>query len=603
MAAGQASVSQSGSSTTITQSSSKAIINWQSFSIGASESVQFAQPGRSAVTLNRVQGPQSSQIFGSLSANGQIFLVNPNGVLFGAGASVNVGGLVATTSDISDQNFMSGRYAFDKPSANPNASVINQGAINIAPGGYAALSAAAVQNSGTIEAKLGTVVLGGAKAFTLDFNGDKLLSYQITQSVDQAPVGPDGNPVAALVSNSGKIAADGGRVMMSASAAKGVIDNVINLTGVVQANTIRKENGVVVIGNVDLDGGANGNVQVAGQVSANGGANRAGGTIAASGDSVTIASEAAVSATGATGGQVMLTAANVASNAGTVDVSGQSGGAVAVNAAVVINQGAVRADGTAKTGGSVAVNFASNYVDTQGATLSAQGAQQGGQVALTGAANSALFASGTMTATSSAGLGGGATLTATTINLVAAQINVSGATGGGAIRVGGDLHGAGALAHATTAYVNPAATLKADALVSGNGGTVVVWSDATTVMQGSLTARGGATGGNGGTIEVSSKGVATVSGVTDAGAPLGNAGSLLVDPKNIVISSSAVSQFNFTDPLGGAGDGFGNSTVLTLSTGNVVITAAQYDRGGLFSRRCGLSVQWRDRRPDQYPHR
>src|SRR5262249_8415767 len=205
-AAGQAGIAQSGGTTTVTQSSNKAIINWQGFSVGKSESVQFQQPDRSAVTLNRVQGPGASDIQGNLSANGQVWIVNPNGVMFGPGATVNVGGLLATTSNISDQNFMAGKYQFDQASPNPNARVVNQGTINVAPGGYAALSAAAVENTGTVNATTGTVVLGGAKAFTVDFQGDKLLSYQVTQPVDQTPLGPDGKPVEALIKQGGTIA-------------------------------------------------------------------------------------------------------------------------------------------------------------------------------------------------------------------------------------------------------------------------------------------------------------------------------------------------------------------------------------------------------------
>ncbi len=570
VAAGSASIAQSGTRTTVTQSSGKAIINWQSFSIGARESVRFAQPNKSAIALNRVQGPGSSEIYGSLSANGQVWLVNPNGVLVGPGAAVNVAGLVAPTSNLSDANFMAGKYSFDQPSANPNARVVNQGTINIAPGGYAALSAAAVENAGTINATLGTVALGGAKAFTVDFTGDKLISYQITQPVDQVPLGPDGTPVAALVSHSGTIAADGGRVVMAAAAAKGIIDNAINLAGVVQANTIRSDNGVIVVGAVELDAGANG-LQVSGQVAAHGAA-AGGGTIAARGDSVTITSGAALDATGATtGGRVAVVAASLINHAGVIDASGATGGTATIDGAVVINQGTVRADGTSGAGGNVAVTVERSYADTEGATLSARGASRGGTIAVTGKTDSAVFASGRMDATSSAGVGGAIAVTAPTVNLVAAQLDASGATGGGAIKVGGDLHGAGTLARAKTTYVNQTATLKADATVSGDGGSIVVWSDSNTRVRGRLSARGGPGGGNGGTLEVSSKGTATMSGIADAGAPRGTAGSLLIDPRNIIIDRGGF-QFDFIDPTPSPGNDFGDS-VEVLSSGNIAITA------------------------------
>src|SRR5690349_153008 len=96
----------------IDQSSQRAIINWDSFSIGVGAHVNFSQPGASSVALNRVVGGVPSEIFGRLTANGQVFLTNPNGVLFAPGASVEVGSLVATTLSISDHDFLAGTYRF-----------------------------------------------------------------------------------------------------------------------------------------------------------------------------------------------------------------------------------------------------------------------------------------------------------------------------------------------------------------------------------------------------------------------------------------------------------------------------------------------------------
>ncbi len=155
VAAGSASISSTALTSTITQSSQNAAINWQGFNIASGEAVRFAQPNSNSVMLNRVLGSDPSAIFGSLSANGKVFLVNPNGILFGQGASVNVAGLVASTLNIADSDFMAGNYKF---SGSGSGAVVNQGSIQ-ADGGFVALLGASVSNEGVILAKLGTVAL------------------------------------------------------------------------------------------------------------------------------------------------------------------------------------------------------------------------------------------------------------------------------------------------------------------------------------------------------------------------------------------------------------------------------------------------------------
>ncbi len=230
VAAGSASIANSASTTTITQTTQNAVINWQSFSIGQGEAVRFVQPNSSSVALNRVLGAEPSSILGSLSANGKVFLVNPNGILFGPGSSVNVGALVASTLNIADADFMAGRYKFNNPGS---GSVVNQGSIN-ADGGYVALLGATVSNQGTISARLGTVALAAGNAITLDVAGDGLLNVTI-----------DEGAVNALVSNGGLIKADGGQVLLSAQAAGNLLKTVVNNDGVIEAQTIDSHNGVI----------------------------------------------------------------------------------------------------------------------------------------------------------------------------------------------------------------------------------------------------------------------------------------------------------------------------------------------------------------------
>ncbi len=248
VAAGGASISNGAGSTTITQTTQNAAINWQSFNIGQSEAVRFVQPNSNAVALNRVLGSDPSSILGSLSANGKVFLVNPNGILFGRGAQVNVGGLVASTLNIADSDFMAGNYTF----SGSGGSVLNEGYIN-ADGGYVALLGASVSNEGVISARLGTVALAAGNAITLDLAGDGLLSVTVNEGA-----------VNALVQNGGLIQADGGQVLLTTQAAGSLLQSVVNNTGVIQAQTIENRNGTIML----MGGMQDGTVNVGGTLDA-----------------------------------------------------------------------------------------------------------------------------------------------------------------------------------------------------------------------------------------------------------------------------------------------------------------------------------------------
>ena len=150
---------QGGPAVTVNQSSGSAIINWNTFNIGVNESVRFNQPGASSVVLNRVTGGLGpSEILGTLTANGRVFVINRDGILFGPNAVVNTAGFLATTHDIKNSDFMAGRYNFNIP-GRPDASIVNQGRITATSGGFAALVAPGVRNTGTITATLGTVAM------------------------------------------------------------------------------------------------------------------------------------------------------------------------------------------------------------------------------------------------------------------------------------------------------------------------------------------------------------------------------------------------------------------------------------------------------------
>lgn len=229
--AGSAGIVTGANTLTVNQSSQNVAINWTSFSIDAGNSVVFVQPNADSVALNRVVGPDASAIYGNLSSNGQVFLVNPNGILFAPGSQVNVGGMVASTLSISDADFMAGTYAF----SGAGGAVLNQGSIN-ADGGYVALLGASVDNQGLIQANLGTVALAAGNAMTLDVAGDGLLTVAITTGA-----------VNAMVQNGGVLRANGGQVIMTAQAAGDLLHTVINNTGLIEAHTIGSRNGTIAL--------------------------------------------------------------------------------------------------------------------------------------------------------------------------------------------------------------------------------------------------------------------------------------------------------------------------------------------------------------------
>lgn len=259
--AGSATIAEGSPQTTITQTSPRAIVNWQRFSIGESETTRFNQPDKKAITLNRVLGGEQSNIKGALKANGQVWLVNRNGVVIGPSASIDVHGLLATTTDIRNEDFMAGRYKFTKPSAVPGAAVVNEGNISIGEHGLGALVAPHVRNDGVIAGRLGQVVLAGTPTYTIDLHGDGLMRFAADSQVTEAIAVEE-----AVVSNNGTIDAEGGTVLITADAAAAIVENVINMDGVVSTHSVKAENGTIV-----LDGGDHGIVRVAGTLDATGG--------------------------------------------------------------------------------------------------------------------------------------------------------------------------------------------------------------------------------------------------------------------------------------------------------------------------------------------
>ena len=463
---GAASIRQSGADLSVTQTSQRAIVNWGSFSIGPANGVTFDQPSASSAILNRVTGSTTSTIAGQLQANGQVYLVNPNGIAITKTGAVQVGGgFVASTLGIADNDFNKGNLNFVGKGA--SAGVSNAGSIEAAPGGFVGLIGGTVSNSGVVSVPLGKVAMGSGEQATLNLTGDNFLQVAVPTNTKTA----DGQ---ALVDVSGKVRAAGGSVQLKAATVAQAIRNAVNVPGELSVTSARASGGSIVLG-----GGPGGDVSVRGRLRASG--RTAGGTIAIGGHDVAL----------------------------------------------------------------------------RQAKLAASSAK---------------------------GRGGSLTVTGThTVSLASSAVDASGATGGGAIRIGGDFHGASDLTSAQTTTIDSASTLNASATGSGDGGTVAVWSDATTNFAERITATGGPSGGNGGYVEVSANpathGMLTYSGFADLTAPKGATGTLLLDPFDITISGGPDSGGSFSggvytpNPTPPATSVVSTTTLVTqLGGANVVVS-------------------------------
>jgi filamentous hemagglutinin family protein len=469
--AGQASISQNGTATTITQGSNRAAIDWNRFDVGRDASVNFQQPNAGSWTLNRVTTPDPSRIAGRITANGGVAIVNQSGVVFANGAQVNVGALIASAANISNENFMAGRMVFDG-APRPGARVENHGDVTVADRGLAVFVGPGVSNTGTIRARLGRVALAGAETYTLDMAGDGLLSIDVTQRV-RAGGG-------AIVTNAGVIEAQGGAVLLSAQAASGLVEDVVRQSGRITANA-------------DAATGRTGQVALRGE----GGRVRVEGTVQAAGGRITAEAP---------------------------------GGAVSIARSARLDASAAGGGGTVAVGGST----------TRRVRLEGEATARGGTTAQGGRVT--LQAQDRVTAAAGA------------------LADASGGTGGGTVLAGTTGIGR-AQAMAARTNIERGATLRADATQAGAGGTVVVNSTTETIMRGDLSARGGPQGGNGGFVEISGQKALDILGTADTRAPAGALGTLLIDPRNIVVSNNPL----VTLPGGG--------TVTVTQTGATALDA------------------------------
>ena len=270
---GSGSIAESGSSLQVNQTTNTLSVDWDSFSIGADNRVTFVQPSPSSTAVNRVTGVQPSSILGNLDANGRVFLINPSGILFGAGAQVNVGSLIASTLDVSEQG---SDYIFEGTST---AGIKNAGLITAATGGTIALIAAQVENTGTLTASEGTVAIGSGSRVRLSMGG--LVDLEVEEGA-----------LDALIEQGGAIVADGGQIYLGAKAAGDITKTVINHTGVSQAHTlVNGEDGeIYLMGDMELS-----QINVGGQLDASAPDGGDGGFIETSAARVVLADDLRVS--------------------------------------------------------------------------------------------------------------------------------------------------------------------------------------------------------------------------------------------------------------------------------------------------------------------
>ncbi|EBJ0821746.1 hypothetical protein DON49_15145 [Salmonella enterica] len=390
---GQGSISTSGNQMTIHQQTQNMAANWHSFDIGKNNTVQFVQPNSSSVALNRVTGASGSQIMGTLKANGQVFILNPNGVLFGKNARVDVGGLVASTKNISTTDFMKGQYTLSG-SGNPGAQVVNQGSLTTSKGGYIVLAGERVSNSGTVTTPSGKTILAAGKTVTLQLDNGGLTSVSVNGSV-----------VNALVENQGLISATNGQVYLTAKGQDMLLNTVVNNSGTVEAKGLANRGGEIV-----LNGGDSGVVSQSGHLLADSQTGQ-GGKITLEGQNIHLAGGSLTTATGKTGG-------------GEVYVGGgwQGQDSHIKNASKVVMDKAATVDvsATENGNGGTAVLWSDDYTNFRGTVLAKGGAKSGDGGRVETSSHRNLQASGAVDASARAGHGGEWLLDPTDVTIVGA---------------------------------------------------------------------------------------------------------------------------------------------------------------------------------------
>jgi filamentous hemagglutinin family protein len=575
--AGNATINGQGTDRVrIDQSSDRVIINWNNFSIDAGQGVDFRQPNARSIALNRVTGPEISQIMGELTANGQVYIINGNGIVFGKDAKVDVAGLVATSADIGNDAFMAGgSLRFGTPGRS-GAKVINHGTISVRDAGIAAFVAPQVANDGIITAHMGKIAFGGAQAFTLDLHGDNLIRFQVGDAVTRL------DDKGALVDIGGVVDARGGTLLITASAARDLVNQSVRIgtpqaasmevgadgkVSLVAAKMTITAPGEVQVGkNVAMDlssstnaavttgrpakGGANSNIGWANVI--DGDTSAAPGTaMAASGTGGTLTITAARTILdgtinldgGKAGGTAHITGTDFLSFGSILSASGaEAGGNIQLDAGGFSLAGRITVNAGLGKGGNVDIHTTRRAIDTGDAFIDASGLH-GGTIRYT--SDQQIISSGKFRASGSHGFGGSIDVSAPRLDLFSAQFYAQGGIRGGRVRLGGEFQGGRTLSvdelmNARTLVATDSVTVDVSAIgMRGNAGEIVIWSDEKTTFLGTAIARGGLVGGVGGQIEISGKETLVYRGTVETARDGQRGGKLLLDPKNIIIANIA----------------------------------------------------------------
>ncbi|HTG56450.1 MAG TPA: filamentous hemagglutinin N-terminal domain-containing protein, partial [Niabella sp.] len=415
---GSGNIAQSGRITTINQLSNRVAIDWKSFDVASDERVNFIQPDASSIALNRILSHSGSEIHGRIEANGNIILVNPNGILFGRNSTVNVGGMIASGLHIDPNDFMNGEFTLASIEG-AEGKVINEGTINAAVGGSVTFVGKQVKNDGLISATLGTVNLAAGNEAVVSFDGNGLLGIKVNKAVLQNEIGLD-----AAVINTGEINAQGGKILLTASISQEIFSQAVNSDGIEQAKSVL----------VHQDG------------------------------TFTLGEGADVVNTG------HITTSSASGSAGVIAIVGEN----------VTNSGSIQANSIGGAKGGTIELHAKDKVELRGtATVRASANNQGD--------------------------GGDIKILGNKVGLFdSAEIDASGAYGGGQILIGGDETGNNTLVrNSDFVYVSEGSSISADAITDGDGGKVITFAQDTAIVHGGLSARAGTIGGNGGFVETS----------------------------------------------------------------------------------------------------